>query len=295
MIKRLSGQRPKYELIQIPSYAWGKCQILQKQIGDGMVKWKNFNKQFPTEKYWELMENRLSSSGIFSQYSRHWKSVRKTEDRIIFMSMFTDMDWTRRGKSEHCVSNYEQVKNDAKNFSQGHTAFLAPGIEKKWYGNTSYILEGTWHATVNLMVDRFEESGHPSFKSVSPLARGILRRKNNKETNILLKEVRPAATHFWECICPQSDFIPRNWGVNNEKGQFRSFMSDLYLWMQAWSDQGEKMLAIVWGTDKLDNNAIAFDCSDDEFRSIEASLYQVLHRTTANEPVSTVQQARGQT
>ena len=32
------------------------------------------------------------------------------------------------------------------------------------------------------MVDRFEESGHPVFKSVSPLARGILRRKNNKET-----------------------------------------------------------------------------------------------------------------
>ena len=42
-------------------------------------------------------------------------------------------------------------------------------------------------------------------------------------------------------------------------------MSDLHLWMQAWSDQGEKMLAIVEGTDKLDNDAIAFDCSDDEF------------------------------
>ena len=48
------------------------------------------------------------------------------------------------------------------------------------------------------------------------------------------------------------------------------------------------MLAIVEGTDKLDNNEIAFDCSDDEFRSIEASLYQVLHRTTANEPLRIV-------
>ena len=71
-------------------------------------------------------------------------------------------------------------------------------------------------------------------------------------------------------------------------------MSDLHLWMQAWSDQGEKMLAIVEGTDKLDNNAIAFDCSDDEFRSIEASLCQVLHRPTANEPLRKVQQTRGQ-
>ena len=32
------------------------------------------------------------------------------------------------------------------------------------------------------MVEQFEESGHPVFKSVSPSARGILRKKNNKET-----------------------------------------------------------------------------------------------------------------
>ena len=31
-------------------------------------------------------------------------------------------------------------------------------------------------------MERFEESGHPVFNSVSPLARGFLRRKNNKET-----------------------------------------------------------------------------------------------------------------
>ena len=90
-----------------------------------------------------------------------------------------------------------------------------------------------------------------------------------------------------------SDLIPRNWEGSNEKGELRSFMSDLHLWMQAWSDQGEQMLAIVEKADKLDNNAIAFDCSDDEFRSIDASHYQVLHRTTANEPLRIVQQTRG--
>ena len=52
------------------------------------------------------------------------------------------------------------------------------------------------------------------------------------------------------------------------------------------------MLTIVEGSDKLDNSAIAFDCSDDEFRLIEASLYQVLHRTTSNEPLRIVQQTR---
>ena len=91
-----------------------------------------------------------------------------------------------------------------------------------------------------------------------------------------------------------SDFIPRNWEGNNEKGELRSFMSDLHLWMQGWSNQGEKMLAIVEGVDMLDHNAIAFDCSDDELRSIETSLYQVLHRRTSNEPLRIVQQTRGQ-
>ena len=36
------------------------------------------------------------------------------------------------------------------------------------------------------------------------------------------------------------------------------------------------------------------DCSDNEFRTIETSLDQILHRTTANEPLIIVQQARGQ-
>ena len=97
---------------------------------------------------------------------------------------------------------------------------------------------------------------------------------NSINTALLNVSARPAETKPYRI----SDLIPRNWEGNNEKGEFRSFMSDLNLWMQAWSNQGEKKLAIVEGADKLDNNAIAVDCSDDEFRSIEASLYQVLHR-----------------
>ena len=91
-----------------------------------------------------------------------------------------------------------------------------------------------------------------------------------------------------------SDLIPRNWEGSNEKGEFRRFMSDLHLWMQAWSDQGEQMLARVESVDRFDNHVIALDCSDEEFRSIKASLYQVLHRTTSNEPLRTVQQTKGQ-
>ena len=71
-------------------------------------------------------------------------------------------------------------------------------------------------------------------------------------------------------------------------------MSDLHLWMQTWSDEGETMLVSVESTDKFDNSTVAVDCSDEEYRSIEASHYQVLHRTTANEPLIIVQQTNGQ-
>ena len=72
-------------------------------------------------------------------------------------------------------------------------------------------------------------------------------------------------------------------------------MSDLlHLWMQALSDEGEPMLVSVESTDKLDNSNLAVDCPDEEFRTIEASLCQELHRTIANEPLRNVQQTKGQ-
>ena len=45
------------------------------------------------------------------------------------------------------------------------------------------------------------------------------------------------------------------------------------------------MLVSVESSDKLDISTLAFDCPDEEGRTIEASLYQVLLRPTANEPL----------
>ena len=70
-------------------------------------------------------------------------------------------------------------------------------------------------------------------------------------------------------------------------------MSDLHLWMQTWSDEGETMLVSVESTDKFDNSTVEVNCSDEEYRSIEASLHKVLHSTTANEPLRKVQQTNG--
>ena len=46
--------------------------------------------------------------------------------------------------------------------------------------------------------------------------------------------------------------------------------------------------------DKVDRDALAVDCTQEEFRALETTLYQVLHRTTANEPLKMVQQVEGQ-
>ena len=51
-------------------------------------------------------------------------------DRIIFMSKFNDVDWTRKGYEEKCISNSEEIKMYAKRFSQGQWTFINPGDEK---------------------------------------------------------------------------------------------------------------------------------------------------------------------
>ena len=42
------------------------------------------------------------------------------EGRIIFLSMFNIIDWTKKENSEICISNSEQVKNYAKNIFRAY-------------------------------------------------------------------------------------------------------------------------------------------------------------------------------
>ena len=115
------------------------------------------------------------------------------EDRIFFMSMFNYIEWTKRGNSEKCISNSEQVNMYAKRFPRGHWTFLGPaGDEKKWYGTLSYRLEGKWDSTATQMVERFKETGRPVFKSISTLSRGILRKLKRKRN------------HTPQCGCSES-------------------------------------------------------------------------------------------
>ena len=90
------------------------------------------------------------------------------------MSMFSDIDWTKKGNSETCISISEQDKNYAKRFSRGHRTFLGPEDEKKWYGTQL-------HTCTKRSIQR-NRSSSIQVKSISALSRGILRRKNNRDT-----------------------------------------------------------------------------------------------------------------
>ena len=64
--------------------------------------------------------------------------------------------------------------------------------------------------------------------------------------------------------------------------------------MQAWSDQGERILVRVESVDKVEGSTLAVVCTEADFRTFETALYQILQRTTTNEPLRMVQQVQGQ-
>ena len=66
------------------------------------------------------------------------------------------------------------------NFSQGHWTFLGPGSEEKWYGSSSHAQKGQWTCTAHKLVQRFKETSHLVFKSISASSRTILTQKEGK-------------------------------------------------------------------------------------------------------------------
>ena len=72
------------------------------------------------------------------------------------------------------------------------------------------------------------------------------------------------------------------------------FMAELHLWMQAWSEKGERILVRVESVDKVERSTLAVNCTEADIRTFETALFQIMHRTTTNEPLRMVQQVQGQ-
>ena len=103
-------------------------------------------------------------------------------DRIIFMSMFNDIILDKRGEEDSCALTSRKIKEYASKFTDGHRAFLGPGEERKRCQGYSTTYHGKWDLRAFQMLEYFENSGHPVFKGVSPVGRGILKKKNSRDT-----------------------------------------------------------------------------------------------------------------
>ena len=103
--------------------------------------------------------------------------------RIIFMSMFNDISWGSEDNERECNANADLVSIYARRFSPGRWSFLGPGSEKKWYSTHESKPQGEWNRVAELMI-KFSESGHPVFRSTSPLSRGVLKSKGGGQLSI---------------------------------------------------------------------------------------------------------------
>ena len=52
------------------------------------------------------------------------------ERRILFMSMLNDIDWTKKGNFDVCVSIVREVSDYAKEFQRGHRSCVGPDDEE---------------------------------------------------------------------------------------------------------------------------------------------------------------------
>ena len=105
--------------------------------------------------------------------------------RILFMSMFNDIFCDRYDNKDECFKNANIVKTYAGRFGIGQWSFIGPGSEKKWYPSENSP-QGVWDHVAEEMLLLFAESGHPIFRSTTPLSRGKLKSKGKGKVSIHL-------------------------------------------------------------------------------------------------------------
>ena len=97
--------------------------------------------------------------------------------------MFNDISCDRYDNKDECSKNAEFVKTFAKRFGIGQWSFIGPGSEKKWYPSENSP-QGAWDHVAEEMLLKFAESGHPIFRSTTPLSRGRLKSKGKGKVSI---------------------------------------------------------------------------------------------------------------
>ena len=126
----------------------------------------------------------FTSLQLCDKISNLLSSLRQTfTGRILFMSMFNDISCDRYDNRNECLKNADFVKTFARRFGIGQWSFIGPGSENKWYPSENSP-QGKWDHVAEDMLLRFAESGHPIFRSTTPLSRGKLKSKGKGKVSI---------------------------------------------------------------------------------------------------------------
>ena len=110
----------------------------------------------PVEFEWKLSQDTQHGS-YFRKSKECWKSttfcLNTSKIESIFMSMYNDIDWTKHGNTQMCISNSSEVEAYARRFPQGYWLFFGPGTAEKWYGmHTTYKPNGLWNNSAEVMM-----------------------------------------------------------------------------------------------------------------------------------------------
>ena len=97
--------------------------------------------------------------------------------------MFNDIFCDRYDNKDECSKNAEFVKTFAGRFGIGQWSFIGSGSEKKWYPFENSP-QGVWDLFAEKMLLEFAESGHPIFRSTTPLSRGQLKSKGRGKLSL---------------------------------------------------------------------------------------------------------------
>ena len=176
------------------------------------------------------------------------------EDRIIFMSMFNDIDWTQKGNYKECFSNFDKVKDFEKKISVGTWSFLGPGEKEKWHGTHYYKPEGQWNTTAGVMVADFKDSGHPVFRASSALDRRFLKKKGGRctirfsaepsDAELLFRTIHSAnQLSIYGAIADWCDELidsANTWSIISQHGEIRSCVENWSLrkWIRWYEHLG---------------------------------------------------------
>ena len=181
-----SGRKQEYVSTQIPSYAWGMSDHAEanRRCENQIEEFRQSNSNRPIEFDWNI-----------SQDLRHWRSSRKSRKtskiktlnlkNLEIESSSRQCSMTSNGQRKEIQKNVFQTPNTSRITRRdsrediGHSFNL---VMKRNGMELTVILLQENGISLPHIVKRFEESGHPAFKSISAVIRGILKRKNNRDT-----------------------------------------------------------------------------------------------------------------